>query len=148
MIFIYSIITKFGNTNTTKNNTRLFHLVPVNYLSLIIGSLVYLIGFCIQHLTIRQFAGLRSKKKVHTLDEHYIPHGLMFNYVSCPHYFGEILIYFGLCVLTDWYKNIVIIFVWTFLTHLSMAYETHQFYHKKFKSNYPKSRKALIPFLM
>lgn len=118
---------------------------------MIFGSLIYLFGSLIQHIALRQFALLRMKKKlrIKNLDyQHYLPNGFMFEFISCPHYLGEILIYLSISLLLNFYINVSIIFLWTFISHIKMAKQTHNWYLKFFGNDYPKNRKALIPFLM
>ncbi|XP_043546696.1 polyprenol reductase isoform X2 [Chiloscyllium plagiosum] len=79
--------------------------------------------------------------------KHSIPYGDWFEVVSCPHYLAELLIYLAISVtfegrhLTWWF---VILYV--FFSHAMMAILCHEFYVKKF-NNYPKIRKAFIPFI-
>lgn len=82
-----------------------------------------------------------------TLNEHYLPHGFLFELISCPHYFAEILIYLGITILLQGYLNAIAILVWTFFVHIVMALQSHNWYRSQFSQTYPKSRKALIPFL-
>ena len=92
-----------------------------------------------------------------------IPQGGWFEHVSGPHYFAEIMLYFGLVVvrrfaLSQLYvarcnRNLTIrdfpcrlTWVWVTTNLLITARRTHQWYRTKF-DNYPKQRKALVPFL-
>ncbi|KAK5581115.1 hypothetical protein RB653_001143 [Dictyostelium firmibasis] len=76
-----------------------------------------------------------------------IPNGRLYHYVSSPHYLSEILIYFSFLVLTNFKLNSLILnFIFTSLNLIHRSYQTHKWYKSKF-SNYPKSRKAIIPFL-
>ena len=121
--------------------------MPINYSNLIIGIIIYSIGTLIQHISLRQFANLRIKKEnCKTNTSHYMPTGFMFEFISSPHYFAEILIYLGICFILEFYINLLIIFLFVTILHIPMALQTHDWYLKTFK-NYPKNRKALIPFL-
>lgn len=79
---------------------------------------------------------------------HQVPVGGCFELVSCPHYFGELLIYvsLGLVIggrsLTWW---LVVLYV--FSNQALAAQLCHELYTSKFKS-YPKHRKAFIPFVL
>ena len=119
----------------------------IDYPCLVIGISIYAFGCVVQHISLRQLASLRSRKKAATLDRHYIPHGFLFEYVSCPHYFGEILVYLGISVLLHLYINAIVVLLWTFCIHISMASQSHRWYLTQFSQSYPKNRKALIPFL-
>lgn len=75
-----------------------------------------------------------------------IPHGGMFAFVSAPNYFGELLEWCGWSVLTGSPAG------WSFAFYsasnlLPRAVSNHQWYLDKFKDEYPKSRKVVIPGL-
>jgi len=80
--------------------------------------------------------------------QHSIPRGDWFELVSCPHYFAEILIYLSLSVVlsgksTTWWM--VCCFVVT--NQIIVGLFNHRWYAETF-DNYPKTRKAVIPFLL
>ncbi|KAM9978575.1 hypothetical protein ACTFIY_012311 [Dictyostelium cf. discoideum] len=76
-----------------------------------------------------------------------IPNGRLYQYVSSPHYLSEILIYFSYLILTNFKLNSLILnFIFTSLNLIHRSFQTHKWYKSKF-SKYPKSRKAIIPFL-
>ncbi|RWS02523.1 polyprenol reductase-like protein, partial [Dinothrombium tinctorium] len=88
------------------------------------------------------------KKGQVTTYRHSIPKGGWFEFVSCPHYFAEILIYFSFCFIfagrhITWW----IIFSFVLINQVVSAIYNHQWYLDAFK-NYPKHRKAVIPFLI
>lgn len=68
--------------------------------------------------------------------------------VSCPHYFAEILIYISICIVfngrsTTWWM----VCGFVVINQLIVGLFNHQWYHTTFK-HYPKSRKAVIPFVL
>lgn len=79
--------------------------------------------------------------------EYSIPRGDWFELVSCPHYFAEIMIYLSISVVlecsTIWWT--VCLFV--AINQIMYGLFTHQWYHDHFK-NYPKKRKAIIPYII
>ena len=77
--------------------------------------------------------------------EYKIPYGGMFRYVSCPSYFGEITEWVGWAILTCSFPGLVFA-VWTFANLAPRARSNHLWYIKTFP-DYPKDRKALIPFI-
>lgn len=93
-----------------------------------------------------------------------IPFGGMFRYVSCPHYFGEILEWTGYCLASSsggacwwsWSESssssslAALSFVlWTASNLIPRGRTTHQWYHTKFAEEYPAlHRQAVIPFLL
>ncbi|XP_078085635.1 3-oxo-5-alpha-steroid 4-dehydrogenase 2a [Mustelus asterias] len=75
-----------------------------------------------------------------------IPTGGLFEYVSVANYFGEIVEWFGYSIAT-WTFPAFAFAIFTALGLGSRALHHHRFYVEKFPE-YPKSRKALIPFLL
>lgn len=115
----------------------------------IIGTLLFFAGFLLQFQTNKAFAALRKRDdKVVSLD-HFMPNGGGFEYVSCPHYFAEIVIYFSVSIIlggesTMWW----LVCLWTFVNQTLTGLTSHQWYRQKYKKNYPQDRKAIIPFLL
>jgi len=78
---------------------------------------------------------------------HHIPHGGLFEYVSSPHYFVEILIYLSFNLITGFLNTkLVCLFIFVVANQFVTGYFTHVWYKKNFKS-YPKQRKAIIPYI-
>ena len=74
-----------------------------------------------------------------------IPRGGMFELVSCPNYFGEILEWTGWAVLT-WSLAGLTFALWTAANLVPRARAHHAWYRRTFE-DYPANRKALIPYL-
>jgi steroid 5-alpha reductase family enzyme len=74
-----------------------------------------------------------------------IPHGGLYRFISSPNYFGELLEWSGFAIaaqtLAGW-----AFFFFTFANLAPRAVSHHRWYREKF-SEYPSSRRALIPFL-
>lgn len=71
----------------------------------------------------------------------------MFEYVSAANYFGECLEWFGFAIASWSLPGLA--FAWFTLANTGpRGYHHHLFYKEKFGSDYPKNRKALIPFLI
>ncbi|KAK8359764.1 hypothetical protein V6Z11_A04G119100 [Gossypium hirsutum] len=75
-----------------------------------------------------------------------IPRGGLFELVSCPNYFGEIMEWFGWAVMT-WSWVGFGFFLYTCANLMPRARATRLWYLEKFKDDYPKDRKAVIPFI-
>ncbi|RWW30213.1 hypothetical protein GW17_00005216 [Ensete ventricosum] len=132
---------------------------PVGFLHrMIMGSFRMLIkiksDFCYIVAYCPVWAGsLRENKGA---DEYVIPYGDWFRYVSCPHYLAEIVILVLLVLsytLESWLQAEDRILQYGFFSCLwyvsnltFAAAETHRWYHRKFE-NYPKTRRAIIPFV-
>ncbi|XP_075059627.1 3-oxo-5-alpha-steroid 4-dehydrogenase 2 [Mixophyes fleayi] len=74
-----------------------------------------------------------------------IPQGGMFNYVSGANFLGEIVEWFGYAVAT-WSLPAFAFALFTLCFIGPRAYHHHRFYLQEFK-DYPKERRALIPFI-
>jgi len=75
-----------------------------------------------------------------------IPHGGLYRYVSCPNYLGEMLEWLGWAVLT-WSWPGLAFFVFTVANLLPRALHHHAWYRRTFP-DYPRERKALLPWLL
>ncbi|KAI3691862.1 hypothetical protein L6452_31664 [Arctium lappa] len=75
-----------------------------------------------------------------------IPRGGLFEIVSCPNYFGEIVEWLGWAVMTGSWVGFGF-FVFTCSNLVPRARANHVWYLLKFGEDYPKGRKAVIPFV-
>ncbi|XP_068635021.1 polyprenol reductase 2 [Aristolochia californica] len=110
-----------------------------------IGVAIFMWGWIHQYQCHAILGSLR--KHPGQASEYAIPHGDWFEIVSCPHYLAEIVIYTGLLVAgggTDITLWLLFAFVVANLTFA--AGETQRWYQNKFH-NYPRSRKAILPFI-
>ncbi|NWF64934.1 MAG: hypothetical protein HXY38_11580 [Chloroflexi bacterium] len=78
--------------------------------------------------------------------DYFIPKGGWFEYVVCPHYLFEIVTWLGVALLSRhlgaW---LILLFVISYLSARSLR--TLTWYHEKFK-DFPKDRKAILPFIL
>lgn len=149
------------NINPTKNNFNLF--LPITASSLrfetykyefftpchIIGVLLFLWSSYIQFDSHRILANLRkdTKGRIYTT-KHSIPRGKWFDLVSSPHYLAEIMIYLAITIVLGGQSQtwwMVFLFVVTNQTFVGMF--NHKWYLKTFE-DYPKSRRAIIPYVL
>jgi 3-oxo-5-alpha-steroid 4-dehydrogenase 1 len=80
-------------------------------------------------------------------DEGYrIPYGGGYRWVSTPNYLGE-LIEWGGFALATWSLAALAFFLFTFANLVPRAVAHHRWYRERFP-DYPKERKAVIPFLV
>ncbi|KAJ6865192.1 steroid 5-alpha-reductase DET2 [Populus alba x Populus x berolinensis] len=75
-----------------------------------------------------------------------VPRGGWFELVSCPNYFGEIVEWLGWAVMT-WSWSGFGFLLYTCANLVPRACANHKWYLEKFREDYPKNRKAVIPFL-
>ncbi|KAK3702767.1 hypothetical protein RRG08_042751 [Elysia crispata] len=75
-----------------------------------------------------------------------IPHGGMFEFVSGANFFGEIVEWTGFAIL-NWSLPTLAFALFTMTNIGPRAVHHHRWYQEKF-DDYPKKRKALIPFIL
>jgi 3-oxo-5-alpha-steroid 4-dehydrogenase 1 len=109
----------------------------------IIGGLVFLTGFIINQVADKKLIGLRKGGQ----KGYFIPRGWLFNYISCPNFFGEIVEWTGFAIMA-WNLPALSFAVWTAANLIPRALDHHKWYKGYFKDEYPKSRKAVIPFVV
>ena len=109
----------------------------------IIGGLVFIAGFTINQMADRKLIGLRKNGQ----KGYFIPRGGLFNYISCPNFFGEMIEWTGFAIMA-WNLPALSFAVWTAANLIPRAIDHHKWYKGYFKDEYPKSRKAIIPFVV
>lgn len=92
------------------------------------------------HLTLRSLLPAGTRKRA-------IPYGYGFSLVSCPNYLSESIAWVTICVMTGSWSALLFtavaigqMFIW--------AIAKHRAYKKEFGKEYPKGRKAIIPFIL
>ncbi|GAA5798988.1 hypothetical protein HPULCUR_004397 [Helicostylum pulchrum] len=75
-----------------------------------------------------------------------IPYGGLYNYISCPNYFSESMEWVGYAIAAHSSLPAFIFVMATVSNLFPRAIRTHEWYKDTFK-DYPKSRKAVIPFV-
>ena len=108
---------------------------------LITGFLLFALGLYINISSDNKLINLRKIKK-----GYFVPKGGLFKYISCPNFFGEILEWFGFALMTFNIGSLSF-FIWTCCNLIPRALAHHTWYKNKF-NEYPKERKAILPFLI
>ena len=108
---------------------------------LIIGFLLFVIGLFINISSDNKLINLRKIKR-----GYFVPGGGLFKYISCPNFFGEILEWFGFALMTFNIGSLSF-FIWTCCNLIPRGLAHHSWYKNKF-NEYPKERKAILPFLI
>jgi steroid 5-alpha reductase family enzyme len=75
-----------------------------------------------------------------------IPNGWLFEKISCPNLFGELIEWLGFALLC-WNLPAIAFFIWTAANLIPRALSHHKWYIEKF-NEYPANRKAIIPFVI
>jgi len=118
---------------------------PDNWVSsipFVTGLIVFFTGMAINWQSDNILLNLRKPGET----GYKIPNGGMFKWVSCPNLFGEIVEWLGFALMC-WCLPAWAFFIWTIANLLPRAIEHHKWYLQKF-DNYPKNRKAVIPFFI
>ncbi|KAJ2384121.1 hypothetical protein H4S02_004964 [Coemansia sp. RSA 2611] len=118
--------------------------IATHYLRVPLGLALFAAGMCGNVIHDNILAGLRrtgSKRR------YSIPAGGLFGWVSCPHFFCEAIEWLGFAVLADSPA------AWAFLLNVlcnlvPRAYFIHRWYLATFPDNYPRTRRAMIPFVL
>ena len=138
----------FNLGNAYLNGRYLFYIsgsrYPIDWLltpQFVLGSLLFLTGFVINRYADNTLRGLRKEGEL----GYKIPYGGLYEYISCPNYFGEIVEWFGWAIAT-WSWAGLAFAIWTFANLAPRARAHHKWYHRNFKE-YPVERKALLPGL-
>lgn len=114
----------------------------INFLAVIL-VFIFLCAWYHQLQAHKIFAEL----KIRSPDTHSMPEGSLFNYVSCPHYMCEIILYTCLMlILGTRHRTGVMVWAWVTINQVIAATMSHKWYRTKFE-DYPQSRKAIIPFI-
>jgi protein-S-isoprenylcysteine O-methyltransferase Ste14 len=144
-ILIFGLL--FNMVNGYLNGRYLFHFSPEYKISwiadprFIIGVIIFFTGLVIN---IHSDYILRNLRKPGDKD-YKIPYSGLFEYISCPNYFGEIVEWTGWAIAT-WSLPGLAFAIFTFANLGPRARSHHMWYLRQF-SQYPKNRKALIPFI-
>ncbi|XP_013792664.1 polyprenol reductase-like [Limulus polyphemus] len=113
------------------------------------GVLLGLWGIYLQHSSHVILASLRKNSKGSVVTYHHqLPSGGWFDWVSCPHYFAEIVIYMAMnLILGGHHGNWWLVCLWVICNQVLAAIMSHHWYKSNFKE-YPKTRRAIVPFIL
>lgn len=109
----------------------------------IVGVTVWALGFWINYQADAILRNLRKPGET----GYKIPCGGMFEYVSAANYFGEIVEWSGFA-LAAWNLPAFAFAICTACNLGPRGIQHHGWYLVKFKEDYPKARRAIIPFIL
>jgi 3-oxo-5-alpha-steroid 4-dehydrogenase 1 len=137
----------FNCFNGFVNGYGVFHLLEYDNTWLyswqfITGILLFITGFIINKTADEKLRILRKDSP----SEYVLPEGWLFDYISCPHYFGEIIEWSGWALMTFSLPGLAF-FLFSFANLFPRAISSHRWYNAKFQE-YPPERKAIIPFIV
>lgn len=107
-----------------------------------VGICLFIAGMTINWLSDYQLLRLRKPGET----GYKIPFGGVFNWVSCPNHFGEILEWTGFAIMA-WSPAGLAFAIWTAINLIPRSLDHHRWYLRHFP-DYPKDRKAVIPYVL
>ena len=105
-----------------------------------LGVLLFLAGEAGNFLHHKRLADLRRSSM-----DYIVPHGLLFDYAVCPHYFCELVAWLGV-VLVSRQLGLVLLFLFMVGYLTTRAFKTLQWYRLRFPE-LPPDIKLLVPFV-
>ncbi len=137
----------FNVINAYLNGRWLSHFgaYPLEWLwspAFIIGLILFVTGYRINHWADHVLANLRAPGET----GYKIPRGGLFELISCPNYFGELLEWVGFAIAASSVAG------WSFAVFTAAnlvprALTHHRWYRAQFP-DYPQSRRAVLPFIL
>ena len=116
-------------------------LLDLDSLHVLLGGFVFLTGMIINRSADRSLIALREQQQGYQ-----IPKGGLFEYISCPNHFGEIIEWVGFALIA-WNLPAVTFAIWTFCNLSPRSLNHHNWYKERF-DKYPHNRKAIIPYIL
>lgn len=108
----------------------------------LVGALLFAAGFAINQHADWVLMNLRKPGET----GYKIPHGGLYRFITCPNYFGEMLEWTGFAI-ASWSLPGLAFALYTAANLAPRALSHHKWYQEKFP-DYPKERRALIPFVV
>lgn len=144
MAIITNCIVSFLNASilswsTIRANYELSWLTDPRF---VLGLALFAFGWHVNRKADAMLAALRKPGET----GYKIPRGWLYERISCPNYFGELLIWTGWSIATWSWAGAAFVLV-TAANLVPRAIQNHQWYHEKF-ADYPRQRKAVIPYLL
>lgn len=107
-----------------------------------IGVTLFVVGTVTHRRADARLAALRAPGE----SGYKIPHGGLHEYVSCPNYFGELIVWTGWTIAT-WSPAGLAFLLYTAANLVPRALQHHAWYRATFP-DYPNTRRAVLPFLL
>lgn len=115
------------------------HFYSISY---IIGGCTMFIGSFINLFHDYYMISLTREKEGYIL-----PEGYLYDYISCPNYFGELVEWLGFALMTST-LSAWIFFISSFANLFPRAIKYHNWYKVKFKETFPSNRLAIFPYVI
>ncbi len=128
-----------GHYFTSISHLDLKWFADIRFIS---GVIIFFIGMYINHRSDTILINLRQPGET----GYKIPRGFLFDRISCPNHFGEIVEWIGFAILS-WSMPGLVFVIWTMANLIPRSLNHHDWYKERF-TQYPENRKAVIPFLV
>lgn len=144
--FIFTSLNGFVQSYALSNSENTYPDEWMLDIRFILGSCLWAVGWFINYKSDLILINLRKNDGNESKGKYHVPKGGLFEYVTCAHYFGELLEWTGYAIAC-WSIWAFAFALYVFCNLAPRAISTRTWYMEKF-DNYPKSRKAIIPFLL
>ena len=114
---------------------------PTGELSFRLGFMLFFLGLALNYAADSRLIALRKPGET----GYKIPQGPLFRFISCPNLLGEIIEWGGFALMCSSLAALSF-WIWTLANLLPRALAHHRWYREHFP-DYPKNRKAILPFL-
>ncbi|KAE9592017.1 hypothetical protein Lal_00038378 [Lupinus albus] len=140
MAFVYNLLNSYLQSRFV-SHYKIYDVGCCFWFKFFGGVVVFFCGLWINVWSDRVLLRLKGEGKGYV-----VPKGGLFEVVTCPNYFGEIVEWLGWALMT-WSWVGLGFFFYTCANLVPRAIANHQWYLEKFGEDYPKNRKAVIPYL-
>ncbi|KAM7271149.1 hypothetical protein ACFE04_030363 [Oxalis oulophora] len=140
MAFVFNLLNTYLQARWV-SHYNVYHADGWFWWRFLIGFTVFGIGMVVNVWSDKVLLGL--KKRGGGGGGYKIPRGGLFELVSCPNYFGEIVEWVGWAIMTGSWVGFGFL-VYTCANLVPRARANHRWYLDKFGEDYPKGRKAFI----
>mmetsp|Transcript_257 Transcript_257/g.475 ORF Transcript_257/g.475 Transcript_257/m.475 type:complete len:262 (-) Transcript_257:1167-1952(-) len=115
-------------------------------LKFLLGAGLFLLGFSINVKCDHMLINIRQKKKAEE-QKYVIPHGFLFEYVTCPNYFGEVVEWIGWTMLCGFSIPSLAFAFYSFSYLTFRSNQQYQWYIERFPTFSKLNRKRIYPYL-
>ncbi len=134
-----------GSTNAFAITELSPHLMQASWLAdprFLLGATLFVAGFAINQQSDSILRNLRKPGE----SGYKIPRGGLYRYVSSPNYLGELIEWIGFA-FAAWTVPAWVFVIFTASNLVPRSFSNHRWYKEQF-GDYPKERRALIPFVL
>ena len=98
------------------------------------------------NVTVSKADNAGSDEKFDVKSNYAVPKGGLFDYVTMPHYFFELIAWLGIAIVSQ-DLNVYLVFA-SMCTYLLTRAKATKIWYLKNVNDYPKDRKVLVPFVL